>query len=530
MPRTIIGGQGTPIVAQPTATTVITAASDYVTNTLNGVQPSDGLINNPIMSMQQQQLLSQNPWWQGLCNPMINPFVIAAQSGFQSCLPGVNNAVPPNNNSMVTAPIMAAPVVTTQPGVSFTRPAVNAQSTLPRQGQPANRIAQPNRRAPIAIADQYDPYEQDSDLESDSDQGEPDNRSFMTSYDHIFEQDQFGMDHNEQAEAIATQKLSELFAATRINPILEAARDQFGLYVEEDEDTQQNCSLLFGGVGIGQSNGDPIMAMPNDVYNERDKLAKRKWRAYPDKVLLDAFKVPLSDHKALFCHPVMDKEVEVVLPGMGKGSYKQTQLLHFSPYWEKELCNMDNHLRLISRLSSFQLTIANYLLTIMDVENDDSPSGLKATATLVNDLAAQQLKAALALSMRTVTLRRENVQAFLRKVYVNELTSDLRKLAFSEEFLFGSQFGKTVRSLAKKLKDKKSLQVNLKPLASSRGRAKTSGGSRQRPQNFSSRGRGGYRGRPRGGKRGNSFRNPPAAAGGPPKAKKPRTGGNRQSL
>ena len=115
--------------------------------------------------------------------------------------------------------------------------------------------------------------------------------------------------------------------------------------------------------------------------------------------------------------------------------------------------------------------------------------------------------------MRTVTLRRENVLGFLRKVYVNELPSGLCTLPFSEEFLFGSAFGKTVTSIVKKLKDKKALEVNLKPLSSSRGGAKgNQGRSRKKAQSSQAssamKGKSNARGGGHGGKRSNTSRTP----------------------
>ena len=136
------------------------------------------------------------------------------------------------------------------------------------------------------------------------------------------------------------------------------------------------------------------------IYRERNSLAKTKWRPYANKVLIDALKVPLSDHKALFTPPSLDKGVKEVLPGMSKAAKKfQFSPSSFSPYWEKELYSLDVHMRLLSRLAAFQLTIVNYLLASIDKENwnEDSPSSLMATATLINDMTVQQLKTALSL-------------------------------------------------------------------------------------------------------------------------------------
>ena len=193
------------------------------------------------------------------------------------------------------------------------------------------------------------------------------------------------------------------------------------------------------------------------------------------------------------------------------------------------MIGIDNHLRLLSRLSAFQLTIVNYLLTIID--KDDSPSGVSATANLVNDITVQQLKSALSLSLRTVTLRRENVLTHLNKAYVNELPSDLRKLPFVEDAVFGSAFSKTIRSLAKNLIDKIALQVNLKPLSSYKKKSRGDFPKKSQDTQAAAPSRGGSarsRGRGRGIKRSASTGPPSAAAGGPSKAKKPRGGKQQQ--
>lgn len=574
IPRTSMTGHQAPVVIQqPLSVINRGAAVDSVSVTLNGQRPSTGVFN-PMNTMPHHQLASfntggippfqvginsaagaqypfhgmdeasarviqaQNSMWQGLCNPLFNPFMMAAQAGIQPFLAGTTTSSQSNTEAIRSEPISvtSVPIVTRQPTSTLSRTTASSATASTSRSIPPSRIVQSSRRNPPAVAS--DPYDQDSDSESGSDHGDTDVHSFVSTSDHTFDQDQFGMvDSLDHAESVSIQKLSELFAASRINPILQATCDEFGLQVEEEEEGDQSCSLRFGGVGVGRSDVDPIMCMPNDIYRERDSLAKSKWRPYANKVLLDAFKVPLSDHKALFTPPSMDKEVKDVLPGMSKGAKKVFQPSSFSPYWEKELYNLDVHLRLISRLASFQLTIVNYLLASLDKENvnEDSPSSLAATATLINDMTVQQLKSALSLSMRTVTLRRENVLAFLRKVYVNELPSGLRTLPFSEEFLFGSAFGKTVRSIAKKLKDKKALEVNLKPLSSSRGGGKgNQGQARKKAQSSqtstATRGRSNARGRGRGGKRRGTSATPPAAAGGPPEAKKPRTGGKQQGF
>ena len=100
--------------------------------------------------------------------------------------------------------------------------------------------------------------------------------------------------------------------------------------------------------------------------------------------------------------PPVDKEVLEILPGKGK-KYAAFPY-EFSAFWEKELWSVDNHLRLLTRLSSFQLSIVNYLLS--SVEHDDSPTGISAIAELVNDITAQQLKTSnLVYENRDVTKR-----------------------------------------------------------------------------------------------------------------------------
>ncbi len=461
--------------------------------------------------------------WPGFCNPFMAPFMM---QGFQTnplqsmTVQSVSNT---DSSSSVPARTTAVPVVTRQPTAST----VTAGTTgLTRQSQ-SSRSVQPSRSTPTITSERQTSSE--SDGESDNGQSDDDAMS-VGSYERTFEQDQYGVGADEASNTEAMQKLSQLFASTRLDPILKAASEEFGLQVENEE--EEECSLRFGGVGVDRGLHDPVMCMPNDIYKERDRLAKSKWHNFPSRVLLDAFRVPKSDHDALFKAPPMDKEVTEILPQKVKRHVSRP--VDYCPFWERELVSVDNHLHLLSKLSAFQLTIVNYLLTI--IEKDDSPSGVAATANLVNDITVQQLKSALSLSMRSVTLRRENVLANLNKVYVNALPSDLRKLPFAEDSLFGSAFSKTIRSLAKKIKDKKSLEVNLKPLTAFKKKAKSANYSRKgqnpEPQVTGTATRGGRsargRGRGRGGKRSAPTNPPSAAAGGPPRAKKPRGGRQQQ--
>jgi len=174
----------------------------------------------------------------------------------------------------------------------------------------------------------------------------------------------------------------------------------------------------------------------------------------------------------------------------------------------------------------------NHLLDFIDLTQDDDLAGPAATAQLVVDMAGQQVRNCLAMSFRTVSLRRENACAYFREEFGKDLSSDLSALKFSDKHVFGGEFAKTVRKLAKKIRDKQTLESDLAAIPSKgkgRGSSWTWKPSADTPQPPSRVGRGrgtAGRGRKRSRSR-QSNRSTPAAAGAPPKAKRGRGRGGR---
>jgi len=427
-------------------------------------------------------------------------------------------------------PVQSIPVVTKQPGSTgstLTRPKPNMNrpvvSLKARHGG-RSRVARPATPAHEVDSDSESNYDND-DLES-----------------VVYDDDDDYMSDDECQETSSSlkedvKKLSEKFATSRIDPILRAARDEFGLEPDDSSDDDEGaCSLRFGGIGVDNDTRPPVIRMPRDIHKEKKKVATKSWGRFPNRIINQAFKVPRADHDALFVVPQMDKEASAALPKKQRKASTWCKPFTYSPYWEQQLYQVDAHLRSMTRLSAFQLTMINYLLTM--IEDDDSDAGMMATTTLVNDITVQQVKSTMQLSKHMTALRRENVIAFLRKEYVDEVPANLIKLPYVEESVFGGSFGKTIRSLAKKKRDQSSLESDLRPLSySASSKRKNNGGrairnAQDQPSSSgtgsSNRGKGNYRGRGgRGGKRNATSRRPPAAAGGPPNAKKAR-GGSQQ--
>ena len=469
--------------------------------------------------------------WQpsGFCPPF-NPFMMT-QSGMPAAMQWQQGVNMQAANQYGQQPVHSMPVID-QPGGTGTTSGSKPRSSVKRPVVPAK-----TRRGGTGVAKRaahvHDIIDSDSDIdeineESDSNDGNDDDDDFAYSDDD-------GQEASSSAQKEAIRKLSELFAASRIDPILGALRDEFGLEpVEGSEGEEGLCSLRFGGIGVDNDTHPPVICMPPDILKEQKKVAKTEWKRWPSRVIAQAFKVPRVDHDTLFTVPKMDKEATAVLPKNQRKMASWFKPFFYSPYWEQNLFHLDAHLKLMTRLSAFQLTITNYLLARL--EDDGEDTGVMAVSTLVNDITAQQLKSSMQLSKHMTTLRRENVMAFLRREYVDEVSSDLRKLPYTEGYVFGGSFGKTIRSLAKKKRDQKSLESDLKPLSSSSGNKRKTGGIR-RPQVQQATGGAGYPNRGgssrggrggRGGKRNNTSQRPPAAAGGPPNAKKARGGSQRR--
>ena len=111
----------------------------------------------------------------------------------------------------------------------------------------------------------------------------------------------------------------------------------------------------------------------------------------------------------------------------------------------------------------------NLFVAQMEDDSQSEPAGFAAIARLLVDMVGANLNGLLSLLPCLSVLRRENVCATLRREFVTELPTLLNDLPNTSEALFGKGFSKSVKKLAKKVKDKKTLDSELKPLSAFRG-------------------------------------------------------------
>ena len=124
-------------------------------------------------------------------------------------------------------------------------------------------------------------------------------------------------------------------------------------------------------------------------------------------------------------------------------------------------------------LDVFQFLILNFLISQIDDDSQSAQTGVAATTKLLVDMVGIQLKEALSPSHRlSSSLRRENVCATLRKEFIAELPVLLAGLPFTSDALFGKAFSKSIKKLTKKVRDKNTLDSELKPLSALRDKAK----------------------------------------------------------
>ena len=215
---------------------------------------------------------------QGYCNPfgVFNPFMLPQQGMFSFPTGYSSQSIIDREHSDT--------IVTSVPVTSQPTSIVSSGSRPTARPTQSNRAVQSGRRTPAApVSDQHTLC---SRSDSDSDQEDSSAEDFSVTSDRAYEQDQYGVHDDESAHADmaeAVQKLSLLFSAARIDPILHAASEEFGLQIgdQEEEEEHQGCSLRFGGVGMDRDLHDPILSMQYDIFRERDRLAKLKWSIIP---------------------------------------------------------------------------------------------------------------------------------------------------------------------------------------------------------------------------------------------------------
>ncbi len=448
-------------------------------NTLGGMNAMSGM-NMPFWF---------NPFMMQMCSGMNNTGVTMPWHGMQAQGQAIQQSIPS--------------VVTTQPS-NTSRVRVHAPVGNTQQATRSSRVSrQPSRAVPVSepppAVSTSAPRTSDPTSDSDDDSRQcSDDESEGSDSVHEQEYEQDDPSHQEYESSSAQPKVKEIFSTARVDPIIRAMATALNLEYEGDQtEANEGSSLQFGMIGMSQDHGQPILQLPNNIIREKRRQAKQKWRPNPpyDQIFRSVFRVPRSDYDSLLAIPAMDSEVTKLLP---KGKAKK--LDQYSPFLEQEMKSFDAHLKQLIRLSAFQFTLVNFLMDTLSLEEtEDVHTDPTATANLVADIVGQQLRGLFALSHRTVSLRRENACASLRKDYVGDLPEDLEKLPFSDSHVFGSAFRETVRKLAKVMRDRRTLELELKPLAS-KGKGEPAKGNRTASGSryASNSSRGNYRGRGRG--------------------------------
>jgi len=152
------------------------------------------------------------------------------------------------------------------------------------------------------------------------------------------------------------------FSRERLFPILKAAGIAANIECEEEEEGER--SLIFGGLGLNRRKIMPIVKMPPEIYTTQQDVRKYKGTLGGGRVFNTIFRVPEDDFEQLFNPPVFDTQAEEFFASQSK--QKQATFL---PAWEKQLVNLDRELRIVARLSAFQLIILNTLsIELSDVD------------------------------------------------------------------------------------------------------------------------------------------------------------------
>ena len=459
--------------------------------------------------------------------PWMNPFMFNGQAG----LP--DQYVPPSQSNHNRGTTMSrSSGYDNRHGrlCNTTRPDSSTRRTSSTSGTGVAPQRQVNPPVPNTPGQVISDSESDSHSDRDSAEEDDDQDEVLSQFqDDDTIDDDLGTSHQ------APAAWNAVFSKDRIDPIIKAAAVTCGLeFVNDTLEDNSEHSLQFGGIGFANYESYPRLHLPKDIRKEKERQAKTKWHPKPFKLFDRVFRVPRQDYDSLFTVPIMDPDVTKLLPKQSRASRKAQ---FYSAFWEHELISLDAHLKCQSRIAAFQLVLLNHLVQQIGAQDDESdreddPSSSYATARLITDMAAQLLRSSLSLSLRTISLRRENACAHLRKKFVNDLPTDLSKLPFSDSHVFGSALPKTVRGLARKIRDNKSLESSLAPLSSNKGKGKGRGSGKKQALSDQSSSSTYQKGRGRGSKSfstGTSNSTPSQSARGRSHPKKGRGRGAKQS-
>jgi len=316
-------------------------------------------------------------------------------------------------------------------------------------------------------------------------------------------------DDNEvvEEEYHGSQKISDIFRHSRVDPILQSTAELLGLECNDSEDDKAVGSLFYSSIGQSRVTGAPILRMPNEIAiaAKKARATNKKKRVRASAALNKLFHVTREDYDDYFALPKLDEDVAHYLKGPKFAKVPQ----QFSYFWEHELKDVDDYVRLLSRLSAFQLTILDSLAVGLAPTEDDKDTSKFETAKLLVDISSQVLSKSVQLSYNVSNLRRENVCAGLRQKFTDDMVDKLFDVPYEEDVahLFAGGFYKTMKDAAKKIQNVQSLEKAMKPVSkpgpSRFDSRKGSGysGARNSAQYFSNKDRGSSSGYDRGIKR-----------------------------
>lgn len=423
-------------------------------------------------AMPGQWQQGQQPWMWPWCPPMGQWFG------------GPNQPVGPMPMNQ------SASVVTSQPPTTMNnktsvRKSVNVRASTSRSNTVASStFTRP--RAAVSNDNVAADYDAEQDLPSDNDDSSiADDMSMQDVYPLLQdeEEEELDLDDGRGQEQVA-EAIKVLFSADRINPILKAAAQAAGAEVLSDD--KPESSLLYGNLGQPASNLTPILSIPNDVHTLQSEVFKSKGALDKSVFFQKALRVPEEDYQQFFATPKMDNEALIFVK-----NDKLAKQRCYLPALETQFVNMDKHVRVMSRLATFQLMIMNALsIGLSDGEGQseqatEEPDSLFNMSKLSAALAGQQLRYSMRMSQHLVKARRDNVYFGIRGKRKDELLEKLKKVEFDSTTIFGGKFAKICKKVAKDIKhqevfDEPSSEFSGKPRGSGNYRRNANRGQRYR--------------------------------------------------
>jgi len=293
------------------------------------------------------------------------------------------------------------------------------------------------------------------------------------------------------------ESIKARFSRDRLLPILQTAG--LAANVEFEEEEKPESSLIFGGLGLHNRKIVPVVRMPPEVRTTQDEVRNHKGSLGGSRIFNTIFRVPEEDFSEFFNPPMFDQDAARFF-----APHKSKRQMSYLPMLEADLIKLDREIRVIARLSAFQLLILNALTIQLsdDVTGEghegDSPF---AMAKLSAELTGQQLTQLMRVSHAIIPMRRANVCAGLTSKHKEDITTRLKELDLDSDFLFAGRFTDVLKETAKKIKRDQTIgdvlqssntsrQPRGKGRGASKNNASSSNNARSHPYGNRGKGRG----------------------------------------